>query len=260
VKGGAHGNVRASHIFGVASGISDKRVARADHRARSALRRKEQTIIPNLKARSGVRRHSARSIFALTINEGVLKMTTTIETVDSDRSSRIYAKASAEKITYGIGQSSLGVVLVARAGAGVCAVSIGSASAELKSELAEQFPSATLVHDDAGLAKDVEKVVNFTEDPANEPDFVLDVRGTEFQKRVRNILLSVPAGKTITYAALAARVGEPKAIRAVANACAANAIALAIPCHRVIRKDGALSGYRWGIETKRALLAREAMV
>jgi AraC family transcriptional regulator of adaptative response/methylated-DNA-[protein]-cysteine methyltransferase len=181
-------------------------------------------------------------------------MTTATETVDSARSPRIAVKASAEKITYGIGQSSLGTVLVARSGAGVCVVSIGSASAELKSDLAEQFPSATLVRDDAGLAKDVERVVSFIEDPANEPDFVLDVRGTEFQKRVWDVLLSVPGGKTITYAALAARVGAPKAIRAVANACAANAIALAIPCHRVIRKDGTLSA------TARAILAREAMV
>jgi AraC family transcriptional regulator of adaptative response/methylated-DNA-[protein]-cysteine methyltransferase len=186
-------------------------------------------------------------------------MTTATRASDGARSSRIAIGAAPETITYGIGQSSLGTVLVARSAAGVCAVSIGSASGELIDNLANQFSDASLAWDDAKLAKDIRKIVNFIDDPKSTPDFLIDVRGTEFQKRVWDVLLRVPAGKTITYAALAARVGNPKAIRAVASACAANAIALAIPCHRVIRSDGTLSGYRWGIEVKRALLAREAM-
>ena len=186
-------------------------------------------------------------------------MTTAIRASDGALSPRIAIGTPAETITYGIGQSSLGTVLVARGGAGVCAVSIGSASRELVDDLANQFSDASLAWDDAKLAKDIRKIVNFIDDPKSTPDFLIDVRGTEFQKRVWDVLLRVPAGKTITYAALAARVGNTKAIRAVASACAANAIALAIPCHRVIRSDGTLSGYRWGIEAKRALLAREAV-
>jgi AraC family transcriptional regulator of adaptative response/methylated-DNA-[protein]-cysteine methyltransferase len=193
------------------------------------------------------------------MDKGVLKMTTAIRASDGARSPRIAIGTAAETITYGIGQSSLGTVLVARSGAGVCAVSIGSASRELIDDLANQFSDASLAWDDAKLAKDIRKIVNFIDDPKSTPDFLIDARGTKFQRRVWDVLLRVPAGKTITYAALAARVGNPKAIRAVASACAANAIALAIPCHRVIRSDGTLSGYRWGIEVKRALLAREAM-
>lgn len=186
-------------------------------------------------------------------------MATAMQIKESVRVPRISADATAEKITYGIGQSSLGTVLVARSEAGVCAVSIGTASNELKNGLADQFSDAKLIRDDVTLARDVQKVVSFIDDPKNTPEFVLDVRGTEFQKRVWDVLLRVPTGKTITYAALAARIGEPNAVRAVASACAANAIALAIPCHRVIRSDGTLSGYRWGVEIKRALLAKEAM-
>jgi AraC family transcriptional regulator, regulatory protein of adaptative response / methylated-DNA-[protein]-cysteine methyltransferase len=180
-------------------------------------------------------------------------MTTAIRARDRARSRRIAIGTAAETITHGIGQSRLGSVLVARSGAGVCAVSIGSASRELIDDLANQFSDASLAWDDAKLAKDIRKIVNFIDDPNSTLDFQIDVRGTKFQKRVWDALLRVPAGTTITYAALAARVGNPKAIRAVAGACAANAIALAIPCHRVIRSDGTLSGYRWGIEVKRAL-------
>ena len=104
------------------------------------------------------------------------------------------------------------------------------------------------------------KVLRFIEAPTRPLDLTLDIRGTHFQKRVWSALCGVPSGSTITYAALAARIGEPKAVRAVANACAANAIALAIPCHRVIRKDGTFSGYRWGEERKRMLIAREALL
>jgi methylated-DNA-[protein]-cysteine S-methyltransferase/AraC family transcriptional regulator of adaptative response/methylated-DNA-[protein]-cysteine methyltransferase len=169
------------------------------------------------------------------------------------------SRAVADQISYGTGHSSLGTVLVACSGSGVCAVSIGSAVKELTDDLAIQFSGATLKQDDAKLAPDVKKIVDFIEKPVNTPHFPLDVRGTEFQRRVWDVLLRVPPGKTITYTALAKRIGEPNAVRAVASACAANALALAIPCHRVVRSDGTLAGYRWSIEIKRALLAREAM-
>ena len=171
-------------------------------------------------------------------------------------------KKNVEKIDYATGQSVLGTVLVARSLSrdGVCAVLIGSGSKELKDDLAIQFNNSKLTQDDRKLGNDLQKVIRFIAARTRSLDLTLDMRGTHFQKRVWTALCGVPSGSTITYAALAARIGEPKAVRAVANACAANAIALAIPCHRVIRKDGTFSGYRWGEERKRMLIAREALV
>jgi O-6-methylguanine DNA methyltransferase len=169
-------------------------------------------------------------------------------------------KKNVEKIDYATGQSVLGTVLVARSRDGVCAIIIGSDSKELEDDLAIRFNKSGLSQDDQKLRDDLQKVIRFIEAPTRSLDLTLDIRGTHFQKRVWTALCGVPTGSTITYAALAARIGEPKAVRAVANACAANAIALAIPCHRVIRKDGTFSGYRWGEERKRSLLAREALV
>jgi len=171
-------------------------------------------------------------------------------------------KKNVEKIDYATGQSALGTVLVARSLSrdGVCAVLIGSGSKELKDDLAIQFNNSKLTQDDRKLGNDLQKVIRFIAARTRSLDLTLDMRGTHFQQRVWTALCGVPSGSTITYAALAARIGEPKAVRAVANACAANAIALAIPCHRVIRKDGTFSGYRWGEERKRMLIAREALV
>jgi len=171
-------------------------------------------------------------------------------------------KKNVEKIDYATGQSALGTVLVARSLSrdGVCAVLIGSGSKELKDDLAIQFNKSKLTQDDRKLGNDLQKVIRFIAARTRSLDLTLDMRGTHFQQRVWTALCGVPSGSTITYAALAARIGEPKAVRAVANACAANAIALAIPCHRVIRKDGTFSGYRWGEERKRMLIAREALV
>ena len=169
-------------------------------------------------------------------------------------------KKNVEKIDYATGQSVLGTVLVARSRDGVCAILIGSGSKELKDDLAIQFNNSKLTQDDRKLRNDLQKVIRFIAARTRSLDLTLDMRGTHFQKRVWTALCGVPSGSTITYAALAARIGEPKAVRAVANACAANAIALAIPCHRVIRKDGTFSGYRWGEERKRMLIAREALV
>jgi O-6-methylguanine DNA methyltransferase len=167
-------------------------------------------------------------------------------------------KANVEEIKFAIGKSELGTILVARSVAGVCAILIGDGAEVLKRDLAEQFTEAKLMRDDRALRSDLDKILAFIKSPAKGLDLPLDIRGTSFQRRVWDALLGVRVGYTITYAALASRIGEPRAIRAVANACAANAIALAIPCHRVVRSDGALAGYRWGTERKRSMVGKEA--
>jgi len=169
-----------------------------------------------------------------------------------------HLKPSTEEIKFATGKSELGAVLVARSAAGVCAILIGDGTEVLKRDLAEEFTDAKLVRDDWALRTDLEKILTFIKTPAKRLDLPLDIRGTPFQRRVWTALLGVRVGYKITYAALASRIGEPHAIRAVANACAANAIALAIPCHRVVRSDGALAGYRWGAERKRRMVEKEA--
>ena len=164
---------------------------------------------------------------------------------------------AASEILFATGTSSLGTVLVARSAHGVCAILIGSES-ELTADLPLRFPESTLVRNDRKLNADLAKILRFIEAPAEGLDLELDIQGTPFQRRVWDALCAIPSGRTVTYAALARRIGEPRAVRAVANACAANAIALAIPCHRVIRSNGTLSGYRWGVERQRVLLTREA--
>jgi methylated-DNA-[protein]-cysteine S-methyltransferase/AraC family transcriptional regulator of adaptative response/methylated-DNA-[protein]-cysteine methyltransferase len=164
------------------------------------------------------------------------------------------------EISYSIGESVLGKVLVARSAVGVCAILIGSDTDELASDLAARFPHSRLVAGEQKLRDDLSKVVRFIDKPSEGLDLPLDMRhGTPFQRRVWDALLAIPCGASVTYAALAQRIGMPNAARAVANACAANAIALGIPCHRVIRSDGTFSGYRWGVERKRALIDREAV-
>jgi AraC family transcriptional regulator, regulatory protein of adaptative response / methylated-DNA-[protein]-cysteine methyltransferase len=174
-------------------------------------------------------------------------------------SPKIKQGAAAEEIAFSIGESALGVVLVARSADGVCAILIGSEAAELESDLARRFIDSKLVRNDRKLSNDLQKILRFIEAPSEGLNLSLDIRGTPFQLRVWEESLRIPPGSIVTYGALANRIGEPGAVRAVANACAANAIALAIPCHRVVRSNGALSGYRWGVERKRALLAKEAL-
>jgi len=163
-----------------------------------------------------------------------------------------------DEITYSVGKSTLGQLLVARSANGICSILIGSEAEELNSDLATRFLQSTLVRNDRKLRDDLEKVLRFIETPAIGLDLPLDIHGTPFQRRVWEELSKIRPGAIITYGALATRIGEPKAVRAVAGACAANAIALAIPCHRVVRSNGTLSRYRWGVERKRALLEREA--
>lgn len=162
------------------------------------------------------------------------------------------------RIAFAIAQTSLGALLVARSARGVCAISLGDDPDALLRELQDRFPRAELVGGDAGFERWVAQVVGLIAQPGIGHDLPLDVRGTAFQQRVWQALRRIPPGQTASYADIAARIGSPKAVRAVAQACAANTLAIAIPCHRVVRSDGALSGYRWGVARKRALLEREA--
>jgi AraC family transcriptional regulator of adaptative response/methylated-DNA-[protein]-cysteine methyltransferase len=140
----------------------------------------------------------------------------------------------------------------------VCAILLGDDPQALACDLQDRFPAARLIGADAGFERLVARVVGFVEAPRLGLDLPLDVRGTAFQQRVWQALRQVPAGQTLSYTELAARIGAPKAVRAVASACAANPLAVAIPCHRVVRADGGLAGYRWGVERKQALLTRES--
>jgi AraC family transcriptional regulator of adaptative response/methylated-DNA-[protein]-cysteine methyltransferase len=161
-------------------------------------------------------------------------------------------------IRFGVGTSSLGSVLVGVSDNGICAILLGSDPGGVERELRDRFPSAQLVADGEKLGQLVATVVGFVEAPALGLDLVLDVQGTAFQLRVWQALREIPAGSTASYSDVARRIGAPETALEVAQACASNAIAVAIPCHRVVRKSGALSGYRWGVWRKRALLQREA--
>lgn len=161
-------------------------------------------------------------------------------------------------IRFAVGECSLGSILVAATDKGVCAILLGDDPEALVRDLQDRFDRAELVGDDAAFEALVAKVVGLVEQPRLGHDLPLDVRGTAFQQRVWQALQEIPAGETASYAQVAEQIGRPGAVRAVAQACAANALAVAIPCHRVVRTDGALSGYRWGVERKQALLQREA--
>ncbi len=156
-------------------------------------------------------------------------------------------------IRYAIGTSSLGLVLIAATEKGICCVMFGDAPDELVSELRDRFPKTEIVEGDAGTAE----VIELIERPTSHIDVPLDIRGTPFQTRVWDALRRIPFGRTATYADIAKAIGAPTSMRAVAQACGANHISVLIPCHRVIRTDGSLSGYRWGVERKKELLRRE---
>lgn len=179
---------------------------------------------------------------------GVLGMTPT----------RFRAGGAGAVIRFAVGECSLGSILVAATDNGVCAILLGDDPDLLVRNLEDRFPKATLVAGDPDFDRMVATVVGFVEAPASSLDLPLDVRGTAFQQRVWQALRDIPAGSTASYTDIARRIGAPKAVRGVASACAANPVAVAIPCHRVVRSDGTLAGYRWGIERKRALLDRES--
>jgi AraC family transcriptional regulator of adaptative response/methylated-DNA-[protein]-cysteine methyltransferase len=162
------------------------------------------------------------------------------------------------QIFFAIGECLLGSVLVARSSRGVCSILIGEDAAGLEKDLRRRFPKANLVAGVDDQEELIARVAGLIESPRTAIDLPLDPQGTAFQRLVWAALRRIPAGSTATYTDIATQIGKPGAVRAVAQACGANALAVAIPCHRVIRNDGSLSGYRWGVERKRALLAREA--
>lgn len=170
---------------------------------------------------------------------------------------RYRAGGAGATIRFAVGECSLGAILVAASDRGICAISLGDDPDALARDLQDRFPNADLIGGDAGFEAEVARVVGFVEAPELELGLPLDIRGTAFQKRVWQALRAIPPGETATYAEIAERIGAPRAVRAVAGACAANKLAVAIPCHRVVRADGGLSGYRWGVERKRMLLERE---
>ncbi len=161
-------------------------------------------------------------------------------------------------IFFAIGECSLGSILVAQSKKGVCSILIGDDPQLLVRDLQDRFPKANLIGDESHYQELIAEVVGLIEKPEVGLGLPLDIRGTAFQQRVWKALQQIPPGSTATYSEIAAKIGMPKAVRAVAQACGANALAVAIPCHRVIRNDGSLSGYRWGVERKRVLLEREA--
>lgn len=170
-----------------------------------------------------------------------------------------YMKGGAnEEIRFAVGEASLGAILVASSQKGVAAILLGDDPDELVHDLQDRFPKAKLIGADQDYEALVARVVGFVEMPKLGLDLPLDVRGTAFQQRVWQALREIPVGRTVSYAEVARRIGMPKAVRAVAGACAKNNLAIAIPCHRVVKNDGAVSGYAWGVERKRALLKREA--
>lgn len=167
------------------------------------------------------------------------------------------ARGAGATIYFAVGQCALGAILVAQSARGVCAIFLGDDPAQLLNDLQDQFANAELIGADNRFEQLIAQVVGFVEQPALGLNLPLDVQGTAFQERVWQALREVSAGQRVSYTDIAERIGAPKAVRAVALACAANRIAVAIPCHRVVRRDGDLSGYRWGVERKRQLLERE---
>jgi AraC family transcriptional regulator of adaptative response/methylated-DNA-[protein]-cysteine methyltransferase len=168
------------------------------------------------------------------------------------------AGGGGEQIRFAVAQCSLGALLVAATAKGICSILLGDDPDALVRDLQDRFPKAELIGAEPAFEASVAQVVAFVEAPRIGLDLPLDVRGTAFQQRVWQALRAIPAGRTVGYAELAAQLGMPQGARAVAGACAANPVAVAIPCHRVVRNDGSISGYRWGVERKKTLLEREA--
>jgi AraC family transcriptional regulator of adaptative response/methylated-DNA-[protein]-cysteine methyltransferase len=167
------------------------------------------------------------------------------------------AGGAGKEIRYAFAKSSLGIVLVAMTPRGIAAITLADTREELLEDLARRFPKATLTAADGSFEETIAKVVALVEQPQSQFDLPLDMQGTAFQQRVWSALREIPAGTTLTYSELAEAIGNPSAVRAVASACANNPIAIAVPCHRVVQKSGALAGYRWGLARKRALIDRE---
>ncbi len=229
------------------------------------------------KAVTGVTpKHYASARRAARVREGLARgnsVTEAIYDAGFNSSGRFYAKSTDmlgmtpsqyraggcnEEIRFAVGQSSLGAFLVASSAKGVASILLGDDPDELVRNLQDRFPKATLIGADKGYESLIASVIGSIEAPERRFELPLDVRGTAFQQRVWRALQEIPAGQTASYADIARRIRAPKAVRAVAGACAANNHAVVIPCHRVVRSDGSLSGYAWGVERKRQLLDREA--
>ncbi|WP_150276347.1 bifunctional DNA-binding transcriptional regulator/O6-methylguanine-DNA methyltransferase Ada [Halopseudomonas salina] len=236
----------ASHLhrtFKAVTGITPKAYARAWREAR--LRQKleqapsvtEAMFAAGFNSFSGFYQQSTRAL-------GMTPMT-------------YRAGGPREQLHFAVGDTSLGAILVASSARGIVCVTLGDDPEQLIRDLQDRFPAASLIGADEDYERVVAQVVGLVEAPAKGLDLPLDVRGTAFQQRVWQALRAIPCGQTMSYAEVARDIGQPTSARAVARACGANAIALAIPCHRVVRQDGGLSGYRWGIERKRVLLERE---
>lgn len=231
-------------VFKSITGITPKSYAAAHHaiRVRAELGRSESVT----EAIFGAGYNSSSRFYEK--SDGLLGMTPT----------RFRAGGANTAIRFAIGDCSLGAILVAATERGVCAISLGDDPEKLACEFQDRFPRAELIGGDAQFEKWVAHVVGYVDNPAIGLDLPLDIRGTAFQQRVWRALRDIPIGSTATYTEVAQRIGAPKSARAVARACATNVLAIAIPCHRVVRTDGSLSGYRWGVERKRALLKKES--
>lgn len=163
-----------------------------------------------------------------------------------------------QPVHFALGTCALGAILVAQSARGLCAIALGDDPDTLVEQLQARFVHAAHVQDDPVFEAMLDQVIAFVDAPDQAFELPLDIQGTAFQQQVWQALQAIPPGQTASYTEVAQRIGAPRAVRAVASACAANTLALVIPCHRVVRQDGALSGYRWGIERKRSLLEREA--
>ncbi len=168
-------------------------------------------------------------------------------------------KTRSEHLRYTTGHCRFGGLLLAVSTDGVAAILLGDGDEAMAADLQQRFPSTNLERDDSGLQEDMQTLLQYVDHPLGALNLQqpLAARGSEFQKKVWAELAKVPAGQTITYTELARRIGQPAAVRAVAGACAANPLAMIVPCHRVLRSDGGISGYRWGVERKKQLLALE---
>ncbi|WP_025917956.1 bifunctional DNA-binding transcriptional regulator/O6-methylguanine-DNA methyltransferase Ada [Herminiimonas sp. CN] len=235
-------------LFKQATGLTPRAyaAARREQRMRTALERSD-TRAGTITAAIFDAGYNANSRF-YEKSDAVLGMTPT----------SYRAGGANTEIRFAVGECSLGAILVAQSERGVCAILMGDDPDALARDLQDRFPRARLIGGDSAFEQLVATVVGFVEAPEIGLDLPLDIRGTVFQQRVWQALREIPAGQTVSYTEIAQRIGAPKAVRAVAGACAANALAVAIPCHRVVRNDGGLSGYRWGVERKRALLDNEA--
>ncbi|MFJ4393308.1 methylated-DNA--[protein]-cysteine S-methyltransferase [Pseudomonas sp. NPDC089396] len=164
----------------------------------------------------------------------------------------------AKAIRYTVGHTSLGQVLVGSSGHGICAIFLGDTHSGLMGQLKAAFPQREFTQADETLGSELEQVISLVNTGKTSKVLDLDVGGTVFQQKVWAALHQIPTGQTRTYSDVACEIGNPDAVRAVAGACAANVLAIAIPCHRVVRRDGAISGYRWGVDRKRTLLKQES--